>query len=312
MNLSVIIPTFKRSTSVLKTLECLERQVVPAHLAWEVVVVDNNSQDDTEVRIKSLAVSFPVPLRYVLETEQGASHARNRGIKESQANILAFTDDDVRPDPHWVESLYSTFEKYECDGVAGKIELEWNSPRPEWLTDELLGFLARLDYGANEFLLVDEEMSPFGPNMAFKRSVFERIGGFDTALGPKGKSLTRGEEPELFHRFLQAGLRAIYQPHALVYHVVDVRQVRKSFFRSVHFLSGKDSGLRHQVSRGKRWLGIPLYVFPQLGRSLSAFIRTAIAVGFHFSLRKEMTVWYFLGFILGCNERYRSRRRVHS
>jgi glucosyl-dolichyl phosphate glucuronosyltransferase len=311
MNLSVIIPTFNRSQSVVKTLECLRRQVVPADLAWEILVVDNNSRDDTEVRVKSLVASFPIPLRYVLETEQGASHARNRGIKESRADILAFTDDDVRPDPHWVESLYATFEKHKCDGVAGKIELEWNCSRPKWLTDDLLGFLARLDYGPDELPLINEETSPFGPNMAFRRPVFEQIGGFNTALGPKGKSLTRGEEPELFQRFLHAGLRAVYQPNAIVHHVVDVRQVRKSFFRSVHFLSGRDVGRRNRGARGKELLGVPLYLIPQLSRSFGTFVHTAVTAGYRYSLRKEMTVWYFVGFILGCNERYRSSGPPH-
>jgi len=286
--------------------------VVPSNFDWEVVVVDNNSQDDTELRVDALARRLKVPLRYVRETSQGASYARNRGIAEARANILAFTDDDVRPDPDWVRLLYSTFEKYSCDAVAGKIELEWHCLRPKWLTDDLLGFLAQINYGSKECVLLNEETSPFGPNMAFKRSVFEHIGGFDTGLGPKGKSLSRGEEPELFHRFLSAGLRAIYQPKALVYHVVDVRQVRKSFFRSVHFLAGKDRGSRLVNSRAKELLGVPLYLVPQLGRSLVIFLYTAMTAGYRYSLRKEMTAWYFFGLILGCNERYRSVRRVVS
>jgi glycosyltransferase involved in cell wall biosynthesis len=308
MDLSVIVPTYNRSGSLLKTLECLRRQETPTGLKWEIVVVDNNCKDDTPQVVAELAKTFPVSLRHVVEKKQGASHARNRGVAEARAELLAFTDDDVLTDRQWLRTIYETFMKYSCDGVIGKIGLTWECDRPQWLTDELLGFLAHLDYGPEERPVADDAYPPYGPNMAFARAVFERIGGFDATLGRNGGSLAGGEEPELFRRFLRAGFKAIYQPKAVAHHIVDPRHVRKSFFRTVHYLEGKESGLRHGPVRGKSFLGVPLFVMPQLGRSVAAFLDTAWRLGFQRSLRKEMTVWYFLGLIFGCAQGHWSRR----
>jgi glycosyltransferase involved in cell wall biosynthesis len=277
-------------------------------LKWEILVVDNNCSDGTSETVLVIAKSFPVPLRLLVEKKQGVSNARNLGITESRGRYLMFTDDDVRPRSNWIETTYATFKNQRCDGVAGRIDLEWNCSRPKWLTDDLLGFLAALDYGDEECQLANEDCTPFGPNMAFTREVFQTIGNFNPSLGRTGGSLAGGEEPELFQRFVRAGLRMIYQPNSVVEHVVNPGHVRKSFFRSVHYLSGKESGMRNAVSQGKRLLGVPLYLIPQLGRSLRIFLRTTMNKGYRYSLRKEMTVWYFLGFILGCHQRYRLPR----
>lgn len=308
MELSVIVPTYNRHQSLRKTLECLRLQENVSDLKWEVVVVDNNCTDGTSDVVLAIARNFPVPLRLLVERKQGASNARNLGIAEANGRFLMFTDDDVRPKCRWVETTYATFKTHRCDGVAGRIELEWNCSRPKWLTDDLLGFLAALDYGDEERQLANEDCPPFGPNMAFTRKVFQTIGNFDPALGRSGGSLAGGEEPELFQRFVRAGLRMIYQPISIVEHVVDPRHVCKSFFRSVHYLSGKETGMRNGASRGKELLGVPLYLMPQLGRSLRIFLRATMTEGYLYSLRKEMTVWYFLGFIFGCHQRYRSTR----
>lgn len=312
MNLSVIVPTYNRCVSVRRTLECLRRQVVAPNVDWEVVVVNNNSRDDTSAQVNALARDFPVPLRQVFETKQGASNARNRGIAEARGAMLLFTDDDVRPEPGWVQSVIGTFETHACDGVIGKIELAWTFPRPKWVTDDLLGFLARLDYGNQEKIITSEAMPPYGPNMAFRKKVFDTIDGFDPSLGRSEASLATGEEPEFFARFLKAGFRAVYQPAALVYHELQPLRVDKAFFRKNHFFNGVNSGREYAPKRARRILGVPIFVFPQLMRSIGAFLSNICQDGFQRSLRKEITIWYFIGFIFGCASRRHEASRQAS
>lgn len=99
MKFSVIIATYNRADELPRTLESLKK--LEADEPWEVIVVDNNSSDNTREVVEGVK-SFPVPLRYIFEKEQGRSAALNAGIRAAQGEILAVTDDDVRVDPHWL------------------------------------------------------------------------------------------------------------------------------------------------------------------------------------------------------------------
>lgn len=298
MDLTVILCTYNRCHGLAEALTTLTRQRVNSNVNWEVLVIDNNSNDNTAEVYNRFRVSFPVSLRYVFEAKQGLSHARNRGINEAFGKWVAFAEDDELADENWVQSVVDTFQEYACDAVAGKIELAWHSPRPTWVTDDLLGFLGHLDYGTTQKLTRDRP--PFGGNMAFGKSVFATIGLFDTQLGRQGRKLIGGEEIELYDRFLQAGMTAVYQPKALMYHVVDKNRLRKSYFRKLHFNEGRIRGRRQEIKSEKRICGVPTFLVPQLFRSIKSFLMSGLRLGFNKSLRQEMTIWYFVGFILGC------------
>jgi glycosyltransferase involved in cell wall biosynthesis len=251
--------------------------------------------------LQKLSHDFPRPLRWVKETKQGLSHARNRGVVEASGRYVVFTEDDVRIDRLWVASICEMFAKNSCDAVAGRIELFWTAPRPRWLTDELLGFLGYLDYGEERTLTEDTPF--FGGNMAFAKSVFERIGMFDPNLGRQGRKLIGGEEIDLFKRFLAARMRAFYQPKAIVHHIIDSHRLRKSYFRNLHYQEGRLRGDAFVMTDSRSIAGVPLFLLPQFGRSVSKFIQTVWRDGAHRSLRTEMNVWYSLGFVRGCARR---------
>src|SRR5258706_11042800 len=162
MDLSIILCTYNRCHGLAETLTTLAHQRVSPSFKWEVLLVDNNSSDETADVYSRFRETFPVSLRYVFEGQQGLSHARNRGIAEATGKWVAFAEDDELADEGWVQSLVVTFHEHACDAVAGKIELAWHSPRPAWVTDDLLGFLGRLDYGELQKLTSDRP--PFGGN----------------------------------------------------------------------------------------------------------------------------------------------------
>jgi len=302
MDVSVIVCTYNRRDLLAKSLESLRRQIAPPELSWELLVIDNNCTDSTWELLRESQSRFAGNMRFVREEKQGLSHARNRGISEARGKYLLFTDDDTEPWPNWMAQVWKTFVDRRCDAVAGKIELRWGCEKPRWMVDELLGFLAHVDYGDAEKSLDTTGSPPIGANMAFAASVFKRIGGFDVELGRKGKTLIGGEEIELFERFLKTGLTAIYQPAAVIYHTVDQDRIKKSYFRSLHFNNGKISGLRYNVA-GQQLVGIPLFIFPQTLRMVGNYLRTAWQQGLTRALRQEMNVWYSLGFMTGCARR---------
>ncbi len=299
VNISVIVCTYNRSESLARTLQSLRGQAVPSGLSWEVVVVDNNSTDETRAVVSACSSDPAFPVRYCREERQGLSHARNRGIAEARGRYLAFTDDDVLAPPEWVAAVFDALERGGWDGIGGRVFLRSERAMPKWLKRELWGFLACLDYGDQTLVLADPGKPFFGANMAFRRDIFDRIGGFDPELGRKGKSLVGGEETDVFYRMLKAGMQILYEPRAFVNHVVDSRRLRKRYFRGLHYSSGWMEGLRFGDYQGWHVLGIPGFVFHHLLRSLGDYTKGGIHEGFHNVFRKEMTIWYFLGFMAG-------------
>src|SRR6187551_1034496 len=112
MYLSIIVSTYNRADLLGEALGSILEQEAVSSWAWEVIAVDNNSTDNTRAVAEMLLAQYPNRLRYVFEAEQGLSAARNRGIRESRGAIIAFTDDDVRVAPDWVETLRAVFDDH--------------------------------------------------------------------------------------------------------------------------------------------------------------------------------------------------------
>src|SRR5208283_4613883 len=112
MHVSVILCTYNRCRLLPTALNSLALSRVPAELAWEVLVVDNNSRDGTREVVEHFCRQHPGRFRYLLEAELGKSHALNAAIREARGGILAFVDDDVRVEPAWLANLTAPL----CDG----------------------------------------------------------------------------------------------------------------------------------------------------------------------------------------------------
>ena len=303
MNASVIVCTYNRAESLRDTLRALKAQQPLAGREWEVIVVDNNSNDHTRQVIKEFQLEWPL-LRYEFEGEQGLSHARNHGISAARGDILLFTDDDVIPESDWLETTLSGLEKYKADACGGYIAPIWESPPPDWLTERFHGFLAVRsersdDYGINSYSQV-----PFGANMAFRREVFKKVGGFDISRGRKGKVLASGEDSELFERILAAGLKAVFLGQSRVHHKVEDFRLTKRYFRRWRFQTSRNIAQNKDITGESRLFNIPLYVFPQFLRAVMRMLWGHVTQPRDEAFNREMVVCHFLGLMQGL---YRSR-----
>ena len=133
VKLSVIICTYNRANSLADTLLCLTKQSYDI-ANWELIVVDNNSSDNTKEIIYEYHRKLP-NLTYKFEPQQGLSFARNLGINSAKGAIIAFTDDDVLPENDWLTQIQNNMEKYNCDACGGYIAPKWESQPPAWLTE---------------------------------------------------------------------------------------------------------------------------------------------------------------------------------
>jgi glycosyltransferase involved in cell wall biosynthesis len=270
--ISVIVCTYNRSESLRKTLSSLAQLWAPAGTPWELIVVDNNSTDDTAEVVKTFAAAASFSVRYVCEINQGLSHARNSGIEEARGDIIAFTDDDVTVDPRWLRELQKIFDQFGCIGVGGRIFPVWIGQKPSWLDSWLerdsshslrSGTVMSFDYGEKPCELGTSPV--VGANMAFKKTAFENYGVFRTDLGKRGNDPMIGEETEFCTRLSRAGHKLIYAPGAVVYHLVPKARVKKSHFQSHYFNWGRYTARVNGFPKNaKRYFGVPRYLFRSL------------------------------------------------
>jgi glycosyltransferase involved in cell wall biosynthesis len=223
-NLTICICTFNRAKSLERTLESIAKLSVPDELHWEVIVVDNNSIDETKTTACRLMAHLP--LRYMFETNQGLSHARNRAIKECRGDFLIFTDDDVHVESSWVREFFAAAEHFpDADYFGGRVLPYWLDGRPMWLKDcamDLIGgLLVHYDLGIDLRLYSQEDPTPIGANFAIRRRLFENLKPFRTDLGVRGFTPGRGEESEYLSRARAHGFKGVYVGAAVCHHFVD-------------------------------------------------------------------------------------------
>src|SRR5262249_19259934 len=139
----------------------------------EIVVVDNNSTDDTAAVVRPIARASAGRVRYAFEPRQGLSHGRNAGIALARAPIIAFTDDDVRVSADWILQITRAFREYPGAGyVGGRVLPYWHAPPPSWLTEAHWAPLALQDYGPDTRVSGRERaVCLVGANLAFRKQV---------------------------------------------------------------------------------------------------------------------------------------------
>src|SRR5688572_12740463 len=283
---TVLICTYNRAGYLARTLDSLATMFANPGFSWNVLVVDNNSSDDTRHVVLARAEAFPVPLNYLFEGRQGKSNALNTGMSAAQARIIVFTDDDVDVGPEWIQaSVRPLLERKDIDYTGGPVRPIWGGPRPAWLdeTGNLGGTIAVKDHGSRIFVFEDERKTPLGVNMAVRRSLIERIGGFRPDLGRNGKALLGQEQAEFFYRSRQAGARGLYVPGMVLDHVVPASRLTRSYFRRWWYWNGVSHARVHQlhgrtelnidVRRVPRLFGLPRFVYGNVVRNVKGWLR---------------------------------------
>ena len=266
--ISIVVCTRDRPRSLERCLKSLARLEYPT---YEVIVVDNASISEATRQLAHTA-----GVRYVREERPGLDWARNCGYKAARYDIVAYTDDDTEVDPRWLAGLGAAFEDPAVRAVSGLV-------LPAAMDTEA-EVLFELCYGGMGKGTISHEWDPavlsasqrigahhvgVGANMAFRRSLLQELGGFDTALDV-GTPSHGGGDLDIFHRSLMAGAVVRYQPAALVRH-----HHRRDML-----------GLRRQLTDNGRAFGVYL---------LTIFKRGAIP--------RHNTAWYtmriWLGWLIG-------------
>jgi glycosyltransferase involved in cell wall biosynthesis len=311
MNISVILCTYNRCRSLARTLDSLAVQQLPDSVDWEVIVVDNNSKDQTREVVEEFCGPHSGRFRYLFEPQQGLSHARNAGIREARGDVLAFTDDDVTLDPKWLLNLTSALRDGTAVGTGGRILPEQTFVPPRWLSvnqKHALAPLAIFDGGASPYQLADP---PFGANMAFQKKMFEKYGVFRTDLGRCGESLISNEDTEYGRRLLTAGEPLRYEASAIIYHPVTENRMEKKYFLAWWLGKGRANIRQLAAPLNTKWqvAGVPFALFFKLADYTLRWMLTFESAK-RFNCR--VAVWEKIGEILESYNLSRNRNGIHS
>ena len=316
---AVVIPTFNRASLLGETLDSLAGVRARSVDAWEVVVVDNNSSDDTARIVRRRQRSFPVPLHYEFERAQGRSNALNCGISATDAPVVAFIDDDVLVDERWLDEAVGPLldPATGLDYTGGPVQPIWEAPRPSWLSPiraDLWGAIAILDYGPEPFVFEERRRVPLGANMAVRRTLVGRIGGFSPLLGRSSGAQILGQEvPEFLARARAAGGSGLYVPEMLVRHHVPARRLTKTYFRRWWYGKGRSRAALEQLqpitelgldlSQVPHVLGTPRFMWRGAAQALLGWAGAALRFDAEEQFRHETMLCYFAGYVAARREK---------
>jgi len=303
-DLSVVICTYNRPELLRLALTTLLRQS-PANLTYEVVVIDNNSTPDTRAVVDELAQTDS-RIRYVRETRQGNAYARNTGVAESRAPIVAFLDDDVTVRDNWIDLIQRTFEATNAGFIGGKVLPRWEEPPPSWLDMANWAPIAALDYGDSPFLITDENaLCLLTANIAFKKEVFAKHGEFSAAVQRAGDSIGSLEDHEFLTRLLRAGVTGLYVPEMIVDAYVGSERMTKDYHRRWHTGHGHFYAVMNDPEWERssyRLLGVPGHLYRETAKHAFVWFSRVIAGKNDAAFVNECRLRFFRGF-------FRQRRR---
>lgn len=312
MKFSVIICTYNRARSLRETLGSLAR--LSTNAEWELIVVDNNSNDNTKAVIDEAAKNFPVPLKYLFEAEPGKFVALNKGITNSRGDIIATTDDDVLIEPDWLDRAAEGLERFDCDFVGGRVLPIWNGPRPRWLPDRPglhWAVIALLDLGSKPVEFGCNGVPwPLGVNEVTRREAFDRAGLFDNRLGRKAGTLRNQANREWHLRARALGIRGFYIPEMVVHHVVPADRLQKRYFRRWLYWHGISRAILYEklgvdmespdhseldFSKVPHIAGVPRYLYRSFHRSFWKMVQTTLQGEAVASFEHELQLWFYAG-----------------
>lgn len=304
MKITVIICTYNRCRTVTESLDSVAAQNMPDSAEWEVIVVDNNSTDETQQVLAEYCRRHP-RFRCIFEAKQGLSHARNAGIANATGDILAFTDDDVIADPDWLRNLTGALHDGEWDGAGGHIIPVWPGELPKWLSKEdflILGPFTGFDKGP---IPCELNCEPYGGNAAFRRELFERCGVFRIDLGRNNKNLLGHEDLDLGKRFRAAGARLRYEPNAIIRHPVPKGRMSKQYvLRWTYWDTRSELAEGRSARQPFAVAGVPLGHFRRLVRWTLQWLISGNAQQRFFCERK---IWILFGSIAAGYHSWTSR-----
>ena len=236
--ISVVICCHNSAVLLPPTLAHLAAQVVDPSIVWDVLVVDNASQDGTaDVARRHWPEGAPAPLRVVSEPKLGLMHARERGIAESNGDIIAFVDDDNWVCPIWIQTVHDVMRQEPAVGALGSVvQPEFETARPTWFA-EVSHLYAVTSLGRPSGDVTTTHLL-CGAGLSVRRQALTDIrnkGFRPIGVGRQGAGFGAGEDIEMTYALRLAGWRMWVDPRLRVTHFLPARRLRWEYARQLAY-----------------------------------------------------------------------------
>jgi glycosyltransferase involved in cell wall biosynthesis len=257
---SAVICSYNRARFIISAVESIFGQDFDRN-RYEVIVVDNNSTDNTVALLEQYKKAHPdYNFSYYVEYNQGVAYTRTRCAAEAKGEIIAYLDDDSMAKPGWLSKTVSFFDAHpEVYSTGGKITPVFLTGIPDWYSKYFFGLVGNFDQGPKEKRLTGARY-PCGANMAFRKKVFEEIGYFNTELGRKGTGLLANEEKDIYLRILEKQHEVWYLPYVEVLHNVESNKFDKNYVRRHSMGIGGGERLRLKGQSGALLMKLIEYI----------------------------------------------------
>jgi glycosyltransferase involved in cell wall biosynthesis len=300
--------TYKRADRLEKLVAKLREQSCP--VPFEILAVNNNSPDDTLDVLARLQNQPGAPLRIVTEATPGIVPARNRALAEAlDRDILVFIDDDELPQSGLLEAAYDAIVNEGAQCAGGCVEMDFSAiKRPDWLEDNLLGFLAAVDHGPECFWITSPDTPIWTANIAYDMRLFREDSAprFDLRYNRKGTDIGGGEDAMMLRALLARKARIRYRPDMAVWHAVESWRLKRRYFLKLHFRAGIRFGMHQLPNYPKTVLGLPPFL---IGQFFQQSFKTLVMqlLGRPGALRQGMNAAHALGTLIGFHARSQGR-----
>ncbi|MFH7025636.1 MAG: hormogonium polysaccharide biosynthesis glycosyltransferase HpsE [Heteroscytonema crispum UTEX LB 1556] len=249
VDLTVAIPTYNGESRLPELLERLRNQLNTQHFSWEIIVVDNNSTDNTAKLVQTYQASWqcPYPLKYCFEARQGAAYARKRAIQVALGKFIGFLDDDNYPESNWVVAAYTFGQNYPKAGAyASQIHADWEVEPPENF-QRIAPFLAITERGNLPLLYeAQKKLLPPSAGLVVRREAWlKSVPNQCILTGRVAGNMLTSEDLEMLSYIQKAGWEIWYNPEMEISHKIPRWRLQKEYL--IPFFQG--IGLSRYVTR---------------------------------------------------------------
>ncbi len=299
MDISLLVCTYNRCGELKELLESAVSQNTEGAFEYEVVVVDNNSSDQTRQVVHELIERGHGNVRYLFEPRQGRSNALNTGLPALRGSYYAIADDDLLLPPDYLARIVATFRtRPDISFLGGKVLPRWSRPVPSWLTQDHWSALALCDYGESPFEVSHDRQITLLAG-AFRVEDVRAVNGYHSELGVSPTRIGGMEDVDLFVRLFATGKRGVYLPQLMLFHKVEPERLEKRYHRRWHLEHGRTYAIMAHGTPEKcrfRLLGVPSYMYHGAAIHAAKWCRRMAFGRFHDAFADECQLRFFLGF----------------
>jgi glycosyltransferase involved in cell wall biosynthesis len=264
MDISVVLSTYNRCDMLAKALGKLSQQKAPG-IQYEVIVVDNNSNDRTP-EIAGDFIAADARFRYLFEARQGLSYGRNAGIRAARADAIAFTDDDVEVSIDWIRHIHRALLRYpEAEFIGGRVVPVLKGAMPVWAHRKMSPF-ALQDLGDEPLMIGNRDRRCLiGACLTARRRALAKAGLFSTETQRVEDGVGSTEDADWETEVWNYGGHGMYVPEIVVHSPLSQDRLLKAYHRRWHIGHGKFNARarRPELESARRWLDVPAFIYRQ-------------------------------------------------